>query len=166
MLRKKAAALILTILIILCALPAGARAADGITYEFAFAVHTISGDQYVRHVGPDTGEDVLHDDTPLPVQRWQILDNARRSLKGENASDYTLAWAVQAMRLVFDGDDSAETLLHAASLARLAYSAAVPGDERMGTEDLLNDAAAALCTTAHALEQRIYGYAVTALGDR
>ncbi len=111
-------------------------------------------------------EDVLHDDTPLPVQRWQILDNARRSLRGENASDYTLAWAVQAMRLVFDGDDSAETLLHAASLARLAYSAAVPGDERMGTEDLLNDAAAALCTTAHALEQRIYGYAVTALGDR
>ena len=62
MLRRKAAALILTILIILCALPAGARAADGITYEFAFAVHTISGDQYVRHVGPDTGEDVLHDD--------------------------------------------------------------------------------------------------------
>ena len=100
-------------------------------------------------------EDVLHDDTPLPVQKWRTLDNARRSLQGANASDYTLAWAVQAMRLVLDGDDSTETLLHAAALARLAYSAAVPGDEPE-TEVRLDDAAAALGMTPAALHERLF----------
>ena len=38
------------------------RAESGIEYEFAFAVHTISGEQYIRHVGPDASHDTLGDD--------------------------------------------------------------------------------------------------------
>jgi len=33
-----------------------------VEYEFAFAVHSISDNRYIRHVGPDTSADTLHAD--------------------------------------------------------------------------------------------------------
>lgn len=93
-------------------------------------------------------EDLISDSALLPMQKRQILDTARHSLKGENASDYTLAWAVQAMRLIWNGGD----LLHAAALSCLADAAASP---ESGDTDLLPDAAQALGITPEELTTRI-----------
>lgn len=88
-------------------------------------------------------EDLL-ESVPLP----EILEAAVQSLRGDNASDYTLAWAVQAMRLVFAGGD----LLHAAALSGLAKAIAEP--DSVGS-NLLPDAAEALGMTAEALTNKI-----------
>ena len=58
---------LLTVLGMLLAMTIGAvtesRAENDVEYEFAFAVHSLSGDQYVRHVGPDASKDILgHDE--------------------------------------------------------------------------------------------------------
>ena len=78
------------------------------------------------------------------AQKSQILQTARESLRGECASDYTLAWAVQAIRLVKNGGD----LLHAAALAGLAKANAEPVTE---DADLLPEAADALGMTTEEL---------------
>lgn len=74
------------------------------------------------------------------AQKPQILRTARESLRGERASDYTLAWAVQAFRLVKNGGN----LLHAAALAGLAKANAEPLTD---DADLLPEAAEALGMT-------------------
>ena len=78
-----------------------------------------------------------------------ILQTARESLKGANASDYTLGFAVKAMRIVFSGAKDKTSLLRAASLAENAKSIAF-ADGGEG-EDLLADAADSLGMTADAL---------------
>ena len=44
--------------LVICAC-AAASGESGITYEFAFAAHAISSDEYIRHVGPDLSVDTL-----------------------------------------------------------------------------------------------------------
>lgn len=54
---------LLTVLVMLCASAISAGAESGVEYEFAFAVHSLSQDQYIRHVGPDASQDMLgHDE--------------------------------------------------------------------------------------------------------
>ena len=56
------AVLCMLMAVLLCAGMCPAYAQGGTEYEFAFAVHTISSDRYVRHVGPDATKDVLGND--------------------------------------------------------------------------------------------------------
>lgn len=101
-------------------------------------------------------EDLIGDDAVQQITGSQILSAAHQSLSGANASDYTLAWAVQAMRMMFDGNGSKSTLLHAAALSALAVSIAVPEEEpESKSHDFLSDAAKALGMSTEALENRI-----------
>ena len=50
------------VLFVLMAASSPAYAANEVEYEFAFAVHSISENKYLRHVGPDASVDTLHDD--------------------------------------------------------------------------------------------------------
>ncbi len=52
---------LITAVLALCFCPFPARGED-VTYEFAFGVHTIGTDEYVRHVGPDLSADTLGSD--------------------------------------------------------------------------------------------------------
>ena len=88
---------------------------------------------------------ILDEDMIGEVQAPEILKAAAQSLHGENASDYTLAWAVQALRLVRNGG----SLLHAAALAGLAKAVAEP---ESASVDLRPDAAEALGLSADELE--------------
>ena len=88
---------------------------------------------------------ILDEDVLTCVQKQDILKAAEQSLHGANASDYTLAWAVQAIRLVQNSGHP----LHAAVLAGLARAAAEPLTDSV---DLRPDAAEALCMTAEELE--------------
>jgi alcohol dehydrogenase class IV len=89
-------------------------------------------------------EDMICDETPVDTRKAQILQTVRESLHGELASDYTLAWAVQAIRLVKNGGN----LLHAAALAGLAKANAEPITQ---DEDLTFEAAEALGMTQEEL---------------
>ena len=50
---------LLLMVVMICTSAVSARAESGVEYEFAFAVHSLSDDQYIRHVGPDASKDVL-----------------------------------------------------------------------------------------------------------
>ena len=52
---------------------------SGVEYEFAFAVHSISSNQYIRHVGPDASADVLGHDEYYAVY-MTIHNNSGQSL--------------------------------------------------------------------------------------
>lgn len=93
-------------------------------------------------------EDMLHDDTPVSEVKHRILKAAQESLRGENASDYTLAWAVQTMHLLRKDAPSRSTLLHAMALAGLAQAAGEPSSTET---DLFADAAQALGVSEQAL---------------
>ena len=54
--------LLALVFFVLTAAPSPAYAANDVEYEFAFAVHSISENKYLRHVGPDASVDTLHDD--------------------------------------------------------------------------------------------------------
>lgn len=56
-----------------------ADAQSGVEYEFAFAVHSISSNQYIRHVGPDASADVLGHDEYYAVY-MTIHNNSGQSL--------------------------------------------------------------------------------------
>ena len=58
---KNAAAFVLVLAFLCAAFPA-ARAQDSVEYEFALAVHSISENKYIRHVGPDASKDILGND--------------------------------------------------------------------------------------------------------
>ena len=53
-------ALTILFLLMATALPHSAYAQGNMEYEFAFAVHSINDDQYIRHVGPDLSADTLY----------------------------------------------------------------------------------------------------------
>lgn len=89
-------------------------------------------------------EDMISDETPAGELKSRILQTVRESLHGELASDYTLAWAVQAIRLVRNGG----SLLHAAALAGLAKANAEPITQ---DGDLTSEAAEALGMTQEEL---------------
>ncbi|MBP0974118.1 MAG: hypothetical protein J5851_09465 [Oscillospiraceae bacterium] len=82
-------------------------------------------------------EDLIPDE-PAALMRNRILTHAWSALTGGNASDYTLSWAVQAMRTVFGGHTDKTALLHAFWLAQQAFwNAKVPGvpDDTAMTEE-------------------------------
>lgn len=62
MLYQKRLMAVLLVLIQLCTLAVSSEAEGRVEYEFAFAVHSLSKDRYIRHVGPDASEDVLGND--------------------------------------------------------------------------------------------------------
>jgi hypothetical protein len=95
---------------------------------------------------------IVYDFDPTGV-RNRIYDNVSAALILGNASDYTLAWAVQALRMAFRNDDSKTTLLHAFLLAELASLAARA--EGQPDEDLFAEAAEALGMTETELKERI-----------
>lgn len=88
---------------------------------------------------------ILDEDMLGSAAPGEILKAAEQSLHGENASDYTLAWAVQAMRLVRSGG----ALVHAAAMAGLAKAVAEPVSAQV---DLRADAAEALGMTEGELD--------------
>lgn len=94
---------------------------------------------------------ILDENLMGSVQIPLILEAAVQSLHGGNASDYTLAWAVQAIRMVQDGGD----LFHAAALAGLANAIAAPQSKDI---NLLPDAAEALGMTETELKEQICSY--------
>ncbi|MBQ4465545.1 MAG: iron-containing alcohol dehydrogenase [Oscillospiraceae bacterium] len=82
-----------------------------------------------------------------------ILHTARESLRGVNASDYTLGFAVQAISIILNGATDKTSLMRAASLAENALTIAYAGGK--GSADLIQDAADALGMTADALEAKL-----------
>ena len=102
-------------------------------------------------------EDFIPDAIPVSAVREQTLKTAYGGLTGSNASDYTLAWAVQAMRLIFGGNDSKSTLLHAFFMALLSMLAAHT-DDAVSEGNLFPEAAEALGMTENELKERISSY--------
>lgn len=98
-------------------------------------------------------EDLISDAFDPTAVRNCIYDHVQAALILGNASDYTLAWAVQALRMVFRNDDSKKTLLHAFLLAKLADMAARKTGQP--AESLFPEAAEALGMTESELKERI-----------
>lgn len=99
-------------------------------------------------------EDLIPEDDAVPVICNRILDHAWSALSGANSSEYTLSWAVQAMRTVFAGRTDKTSLLHASWLARQAFwNAKVPGapDDPV----MIGEACEALGMTEDALREKI-----------
>ena len=61
-----------------------AQAQGGVDYEFAFAVHTINGNQYIRHVGPDAAKDTLGNNEYYAIY-MTIHNNSGQSLNYSKA---------------------------------------------------------------------------------
>lgn len=99
-------------------------------------------------------EDLIPADDAVPVIHNRILEHAWSALTGAGASDYTLAWAVQAMRTVFDGHADKSELLHAFWLAHQAFWNAKIPDEP-DAQDMTAEAAEALGMTPDALQEKI-----------
>ncbi|MBR1458779.1 MAG: hypothetical protein IJ595_05305 [Oscillospiraceae bacterium] len=93
---------------------------------------------------------------PVPEKRMcmHIAQTARASLVGANPSDYTLSLSVQALRILF-GSHTAASLLHAAAMAEMAYTAAHSDEYPADALNLFPDAAEALGMTAEELETKI-----------
>ena len=101
---------------------------------------------------------ILDEDVCQPVpereMRIHIAQTARASLVGANPSDYTLSLSVQALRILF-GRHTNASLLRAAAMAEMAYTAARSDEFPADALNLLPDAAEALGMTAEELETKI-----------
>lgn len=84
-----------------------------------------------------------------------IAQTARASLVGANPSDYTLSLSVQALRILFGSRHTAASLLNAAAMAEMAYTAARSDEFAADALNLFPDAAEALGMTAEELETKI-----------
>ena len=62
-----------------------AQAQSSVEYEFAFAVHSISGNQYIRHVGPDATADTLGNDEYYAIY-MTIHNNSEQPLRFSKAA--------------------------------------------------------------------------------
>ena len=98
-------------------------------------------------------EDVCQS-VPEREMRIHIAQTARASLAGANPSDYTLSLSVQALRILF-GRHTSASLLRAAAMAEMAYTAARSDEFPADALNLLPDAAEALGMTAEELETKI-----------
>ena len=96
-------------------------------------------------------EDLIPDE-PAALMRNRILTHAWSALTGGNASDYTLSWAVQAMRTVFSGATGKTQLLHAYWLSFLAFMTAKDGGEMLA---MTEEACEALGMTMEELTAKI-----------
>jgi hypothetical protein len=84
-----------------------------------------------------------------------IAQIARASLVGADPSDYTLGLSVQAMRSLFDKAHTPSSLLHAAAMAEMAYTAACADQFPEDGLNLFPEAAEALGMTVEALEAKL-----------
>lgn len=102
---------------------------------------------------------VLDEDVCQPAPEKEICahiaQTARASFTGANPSDYTLGLGVQALRILFGSKHTAASLLHAASMAEMAYTAARSDELPEDARNLFPDAAEALGMTAEELETKI-----------
>ena len=82
--RKRLVSLVLAVLFLCAGVRGAAKAQGGIEYEFAFAVHSISTDRYIRHVGPDASTDDLGNDEYYAIY-MTIHNNSGRPLTYKDA---------------------------------------------------------------------------------
>ena len=103
---------VIALTLLSCVLPA-ARGEDGITYEFAFAAHSISTDEYIRHVGPDLSADTLGRDEYYRLYLTIHNDTGRDISIGTaemRVDDLRLTWKDITCRRAFSFTVSRDTM--------------------------------------------------------